>query len=260
MLPLSTIINQYPQKLQSFPKAILREYLQVKILNSIARHPIHQHICFIGWTALRLMYHSQRFSEDLDFDNRWLTPSMFEEMTAHIVRELQYEGLSVETKHVYKWAFHCSIKIPALLAQNNLAPMATQKLVIKIDTTPQWVDYEPDLSILNRFEHTVWLRTVPLNTLLSMKFRAFFGRIKGRDLFDIVFLLNQWAQPDRGFLNHHEGINNNETLKDRIRTRLETLNLRALHDDVQPFLFDPHDQSVLLFDTIIQQTTFTNEG
>jgi len=71
MISLQDIIQQFPPKLHNFPKAMLREYLQYKILASIFSSPIAQKLCFIWWTALRIGYNSQRFSEDIDFDNRW---------------------------------------------------------------------------------------------------------------------------------------------------------------------------------------------
>ena len=83
------------------------------------------------------MYHSQRFSEDLDFDNRGLTELEFETILDHVGGYLRLEGYEVEIKYVYKGAYNCSIRIPQLLYDNNLASMATEKLVIKIDTVAQ---------------------------------------------------------------------------------------------------------------------------
>jgi len=49
-------------------KAIIREYLQVKILDLIYQNPISLNIYFVGGTSLRLLRNLDRFSEDLDFD------------------------------------------------------------------------------------------------------------------------------------------------------------------------------------------------
>ena len=91
MISIDQIISLYPPSLQKFPRAILREYLQVKILSIISQHRIHHQLCFIGGTALRLMYHSQRFSEDLDFDNWDLTIEDFEILAKHIRQMMEYE-------------------------------------------------------------------------------------------------------------------------------------------------------------------------
>src|SRR3989338_2317080 len=49
-------------------RAILREYLQVKILDMIFKEKISQNLYFVGGTSLRLLRGLDRFSEDLDFD------------------------------------------------------------------------------------------------------------------------------------------------------------------------------------------------
>ncbi len=256
MINLNNIIQQYPPKLHNFPKAILREYLQYKILASIFSSPLSKKLCFIWWTALRIWHNSQRFSEDIDFDNRWLTVEEFEKLTKVVEQELLLEWYEVEIKHVYKWAFHCSIKIPKLLFDNNLASMVTEKLVIKIDTTPQWYNYSHDTFVLQKFGIVAPYKMVPKDILLSMKFSAFFSRAKWRDLFDIVYLLWMWVKPNWWFCKHSFGIDNWKSLKIAIKKRLNELDLIALQKDVQPFLFDSNDKSVELFDKIIEQTDF----
>ena len=49
-------------------RAILREYLQSKILNLIYQNSLSLDYYFIGGTSLRLLRGLDRFSEDLDFD------------------------------------------------------------------------------------------------------------------------------------------------------------------------------------------------
>jgi predicted nucleotidyltransferase component of viral defense system len=246
----------YSPKLHLFPKAILREYLQYKILASIFSHPLSQKLCFIWWTALRIGYGAQRFSEDIDFDNRLLTQHEFEEITTLISQNLEAEWYEVEIRHTYKGAFHCAIKIPKLLFDNDLAPMASEKIVIKIDTSAQWYDYTPDMAVLQQFGIISPYRLIPRDILLWMKFSAFFGRIKWRDIFDIVYLLGMNIIPHRWFCKHAFGIDNSHDLKIAIQKRIEELDLDTLQHDVQPFLFDAQDQSVVLFPKIIEQTKF----
>lgn len=250
MIRLEQLLPFYTPNLHDKPKAILREYLQVKILHYIYQHPLAQKLCFIGWTALRLVYHSARFSEDLDFDNWWLTEAEFSELGEHIATTLGKEWYEVEMKQVFKWAYHCEIKIPQLLYDNNLADMATQKLVIKIDTAAQWFDYDVHISALQMFEYAYPVRVVPQPVLVSMKLLAFFGRIKGRDIFDLSYLLSMGVMPDYRLL-HSLNIANWEELLHAINTRLATLNLDQLNQDVAPFLFQTDNQSVKLFPELI---------
>jgi len=56
--------------------------------------------------------------------------------------------------------------------------MATEKLLIKIDTTPQGYAYRKDTLVLQRFGIVAPYKIVPKDILLSMKFSAFFSRLK----------------------------------------------------------------------------------
>lgn len=256
MIRLQDIMQLFPPKLHIFPKAILREYLQYKILASIFTNPLSSKLCFIWWTALRIAYDSQRFSEDIDFDNRWLNTQEFEEITHTIKKDLLLEWYEIEIRHIYKWAFHCVIKVPQVLFDNDLANMITEKLVIKIDTTPQWYKYKATMAVLQKFWIISPYRVSSREILLSMKICAFFGRTKGRDLFDIAFLLSMGIKPDLGFLKHTLNINDSKTLKERILSRITELDLVSLQREVQPFLFDSNNKSVEYFAQIIKQTEF----
>lgn len=254
MLHISDIQQFFPPKVHSFPKAMLREYLQYKMLATIFSHPLSEKLCFIGGTALRIGYNSQRFSEDLDFDNRELTPSEFETLTDMVQKSLINEGYEVEIRHIYKGAFHCVIKVPQLLFDNDLASMATEKLVIKIDTVAQGAEYQPLPTVLQRVGVIASYRLAPKEVLLSMKLSALFTRVKGRDVFDIVFLLSFGTKPDWNVLNHLCQIENAEVLQQKLQSRLSELDFSLLQKDVQPFLFDSNNQSVALFPQIVQQT------
>lgn len=253
MINLESIAASYPLHLQNYKKSILREYLQYKILTTLFQRDRARQLCFIGGTSLRLIYGCPRFSEDLDFDNRWLLPEEFEEMTGYISKELALEGYDVEIKHIYKGAFHCIIKIPQLLYEHGLVPMMTEKLVIKIDTTPQWYTYPIEYPLVQKFEFAGTVPTAPLSILCSMKIWAFFGRIKWRDIFDLSYLLSLGVKPDWWFLDYILQLNNWKDLKEKIQERLNELDLAVLQEDVQPFLFSSNNQAVVLFPQLIQQ-------
>jgi predicted nucleotidyltransferase component of viral defense system len=64
MLTLSQIEQQYEEQLRPFKRALLREYLQCKILEIIAASEYATKLSFLGGTALRIIYNNTRFSED----------------------------------------------------------------------------------------------------------------------------------------------------------------------------------------------------
>ena len=88
MLELSQIKKFYPETLQGFERLIIREYLQYQILQLIYNGPHSEKLTFLGGTCLRIVHGNQRFSEDLDFDNRNLSEAEFGEVSANLQKEL----------------------------------------------------------------------------------------------------------------------------------------------------------------------------
>ena len=71
MIQIEQLKNFFPPFLSenlSFRKYMLKEYLQLLILDYLATTPFVRKTTFIGGTSLRLVYGIDRFSEDLDFD------------------------------------------------------------------------------------------------------------------------------------------------------------------------------------------------
>lgn len=63
----SKIITKMAKELQISPVEIIREEMEIYILNWISQSILCKRIVFKGGTALRLVYGSPRFSQDLDF-------------------------------------------------------------------------------------------------------------------------------------------------------------------------------------------------
>ena len=75
-------------------------------------------------------------------------------------------------------------------------------LRIRVDTAQQGFAYEPALKLLNKFDVFAGVRVTPIAILLSLEITAAMERKrpKGRDFFDITFLLGQ-VKPNYAFLN-----------------------------------------------------------
>ena len=260
MLNLEQIISYFPQSQQWLHKErILREYLQYNILKSIFSSQFWSKLRFIWWTSLRIVYWNSRFSEDIDFDNDWtLSFDDFNKLSEHIQKDLENQWLLVTTRTIKKWAFHCNIRFPEILYNNQLSPMKTQVILIQIDTVSQGFKYEPTTYFLNKFDVQSTILTVTPELLLSQKIYAAFTRkrIKWRDFFDIVFLLWKTQKPDYWYLKQKINIDNPNNLKKYILEESKKLDFTQLQKDVQPFLFDPNNQSVQYFPQIIEQTEF----
>ncbi|MFA7717450.1 MAG: nucleotidyl transferase AbiEii/AbiGii toxin family protein [Candidatus Absconditabacterales bacterium] len=258
MLSLEDIKTYYPPMVQDMPRHLLREYLQYKILQHIFDSKHANKLCFIGGTALRIVYNNQRFSEDLDFDNFNLSINEFEDVIQHVAVGLEHEGLTVETRNIYKGAYHCHIKFPNILFDNELSGYKTENILIKIDTYGQGHDFTVDKKTINEFDVTTSINIAPLSLILSHKLCTIFNRKthKGRDFFDIVYILSKTKKPDRNYIKKYLNIENPQSLKDKILTLIKDIDLKKLNDDVMPFLFYKEDKKVLNFKEIIEQTEF----
>jgi predicted nucleotidyltransferase component of viral defense system len=87
MLTLEQIKKNVGESLfRRSPRSALIEYLQYEILDSIFKQKDSEKLSFIGGTAIRIVYKSQRFSEDLDFDNFNLNYEDFKNLLDKVVR------------------------------------------------------------------------------------------------------------------------------------------------------------------------------
>jgi len=242
MLSLINIEKYYPENERFFKRNIFREYLQYKILEVIFNSKMANKLAFLGGTALRIAYGNTRFSEDLDFDNFGLTEKQFETLVGEVKKALELQGYEVETRNVFKGAYRSYIKIPKVLFGNDISVMKNEKIMIQIDTVPHAFDYEKDTKIINKFDVFTQIYTTPIDILLSQKIYAALNRprAKGRDFFDIVFLLPQ-TKPNYKYLKKKLGIANGKELKRALMSGVSGLDFDALAKDVEHFLVNADD-------------------
>jgi predicted nucleotidyltransferase component of viral defense system len=254
MLSLQTIKEYYPKELWAFERFMVREYLQYKILEIIFDGTLARHFSFMGGTALRIIYGNNRFSEDLDFDNLSVSEKDFETLTGEIKRKLTLQGFEVEVKSIFKNAFHCHVRFINLLNELGLGGNPDEKIFIRLDTEPQYFDYKQKWKIINKFDVFTEVAVVPQDILLAQKFYAILNRPrnKGRDFYDVVFLLGKNVKPNFKYLQQKSGIKNQSDLMKKMKEKLSTINLKDMAKDVSPFLFYSNEvKKVLLFDKYI---------
>lgn len=255
MLTLQEIEQQYPDFLRAHKRHLLREYLQYKILEIIFVSEYASKLSFLGGTALRIVYGNTRFSEDLDFDNFSLHGDEFNGLARKVRTGLEREGMKTEVDTVAKGAYRCRVRLPDILFANELSPHQEEKILIQIDSAAHHFDYKPDKKILNKFDVYSEIFVTPADILLSQKMCAAIGRKrpKGRDFYDIVFLLS-FTKPNYGYLEKKLGIGDRELLRKHLLQSTEDFPLKELAQDVQPFLFNSADaRKVELFREFISQ-------
>jgi len=255
MLTLEQIEQQYPESLRPFKKNILREYLQYKILEIIFNSEYASKLSFLGGTALRIVYGNTRFSEDLDFDNFGLKDEEFDDLAEKVRLGLEAQGMKVEVDTVGQGAYRCRVKLPGILFANELSEHEGEKILIQIDSLAHDFSYQPDKKIINKFDVFSEIFVTPPDILLSQKFYAAINRkrAKGRDFFDIVFLLSL-TMPNYPYLKLKIGAGNAAELRRKLLEALADFDFKELGRDVQSFLFTPSDaKKVEMFREYISQ-------
>lgn len=255
MQTFSQIKTKYsPEIIQRSPRAILVEYLQHEILDSIFKQKGSENLSFMSGTAIRIVYGSARFSEDLDFDNFGLSFSNFNQILGEVIRDMQNKGFELEFRTIEKGAYHCYIKFPEILKSNNLPSQPQEKILVRIDTVRKKRFFEPRQHILDDFDVYRRILVNPIDILLSQKIITIIERKreKGRDFYDTSFLSGK-TQPDYQYIQKQYHLTKKELLK-KLEDRLDSLNFNELSKDVLPFLINSEDQErVLTFRDYIQQ-------
>ena len=258
MIQIEQIKNFFPPELRKqsiFDKHILKEYLQMMILDYLSATPYIQKIVFIGGTNLRLVKGIDRFSEDLDFDCKDLSKEEFVEMTDGVVRFLERSGFRIETRDKENprlTAFRRTMYFPELLFDLGLSGHREERFLIKVESQDQGVIYEPVIANIKGCGFFFPFPVPSDGVLCSMKIAAMFSRAKGRDFYDLMFLLAQ-TKPDYAFLSKRCGISNLQEFKDRTEELLKTVDLRRKQKDFEHLLFNKAtSEKILHFDDFIR--------
>lgn len=258
MIDINYIRNFFPPAIAQesrFDRYMLKEYLQLLILDYMATTPYISKMVFIGGTNLRLIQGIDRFSEDLDFDCKGLSEQEFIAMTDSIVNYLQQNNIIVETRDKANpklTAFRRNLYFPEMLFKLGLTGHREERLLVKVEAQNQGVYYQPIVANINRMGFFFGVQTPPLDVLCAMKFAAILSRQKGRDFYDVIFLLSK-TNPNMDFLAARTGISSLDNLQTAIEERITTIDLKQKKRDFVHLLFnEAHAERVLQFSSIVK--------
>ncbi len=251
MIQLETLRRFFPLQIREnalYDKYILKEYLQLLILDYLSTTPYIRKITLIGGACLRLVKDIDRFSEDLDFDCKNLNKDEFIEMTDNVIRFLQLNGFHVESKDPVGeklQAFRKSIYFPGFLFDLGLTGHREERFLIKVEIQDQFVNYKPVLSNIKGCGFFFPMPVPPDGILCAMKVAAMLNRQKGRDFYDVMFLMGQ-TLPDYSFLAARCGISSLEKLKQATEKILKTVDLKKKMKDFEHLLFYKNNSNRIL--------------
>lgn len=255
--------NEILQKVKKQPRVedrlnLLREELHHLLLQEMDRKQGFEHLCFVGGTALRILFGLDRFSEDLDFSAVPKEKKNFEltGLAGAIQKSMEAFGFDCQMRRVriVKTVQSCWVAFGQLLHHIDPSFRDNQKLSIKleVDTNPPQGAREQVSPVTAGRLYKV--RHYDLASLFAGKLHAVLFRqyTKGRDLYDFlwysgknvgvnkVLLENAIEQTQKQKLNLDP-----KTLQHLLREKFESTNFEAAKKDVAPFLLD--NRSLELF-------------
>lgn len=174
---------------------IIREYLQLLFLSYLYQQKEGEDICFKGGTAIRLLFGSPRFSEDLDFSTI-LDKKMIKNIVYKIEKLLNQEVESIKIYHLY------SGKDTERYRIKYQGKEIKYPLVIRLDFhRVKKIEEKEVSSLITKFPIVFFpiICHLPKEVILKEKLQALSTRAKGRDFFDVWFLMKRGIKIDTGF-------------------------------------------------------------
>jgi predicted nucleotidyltransferase component of viral defense system len=162
---------------------IAREYVQHLFLNFLYKKPDSDHLLFKGGTALRIVYKSPRFSEDLDFSSFSLDAKQIENLFMSTLSDLELLGLPIKLhirSHATSGGYYGEAEV--MIYEHSV------RLEINVNTKNKTIDgeYKP---IHGDFVPNYGLQMLPEKLLVQEKIQALMSRRKPRDFYDLYFML-----------------------------------------------------------------------
>lgn len=200
------LVNQalsHNKELTQLRVVVEKELLHHDILLAMSDSGMLQQLCFIGGTCLRACYGSNRLSEDLDFTGGAnFNRESLAELKAVLMGRLQKKyGLQVdvsepqkETGNVDTWKLRVQTRpeqrdLPAQRIHIDICAIPSYLSELKILLNPYGVDMGTQGLILNAQA----LEEIYVDKILAFALRR--GRIKNRDLWDLLWLKQQAIKP-----------------------------------------------------------------
>jgi len=260
MVDLNLIKNYFPEQIRNnslLGKSMMQEYIQLSILDYLSTTQYIRKFIFIGGTNLRLVKGIDRFSEDLDFDCKEMNKEEFLKMSDDVMLFLKRNGYKVESKDKNSpklTAFRRNIFFPEFLYDIGLSGHRDERFLIKIEAQDQGVTYTPEIKNIKGCGFYFPFPVPSDAVLCAMKVTALLERGKGRDFYDVMFLLGQ-TKPDYDFLEKRIGIKNAVELKAEVKKRLKNTDLIIKTKDFEHLLFNKeNNKRILRFEEFFEES------
>lgn len=238
----------------------LREILQEIALVGLWRSKFFEHAAFYGGTALRIFYGLDRFSEDLDFtlltpDPNWSWQPFGDTLKKELAAfgfEASFVEKDKKGQTAIKSAFLKTPTVQELLKigvhqdlLKGVHPDALIRIRVEIDTAPA-LKYPCEQRFLSQ-PVAVSIKCVNEETLFVCKmraalYRAWKGRVKGRDWYDMIWFIRKKTPFNLALFSQLNGQDEPLSRADFLKLakeRIYQLDVAAAVEDILYFVRDP---------------------
>lgn len=261
---LSEMLKKYEVGSPAEQKNAIKEIMQEIVLCGLSRAGFFKHAAFYGGTALRIFYGLDRFSEDLDFSLMAVDESFqFSDYFPILEKELASFGLKVtvfekeksKDSGVRSAFLKGNTKEHILMfysddVTSGIASNDTIKIKFEVDIfPPTGANFECIFKLLPApYEITLYdMPSLFAGKLHAVICRAWKSRVKGRDLYDLIFYISHRASINLPHLKARLVESKAwdadkelcvEDVKKLLIERFETIDFERAKDDVRPFVKD----------------------
>lgn len=246
------IANKGSIKNKDFLRNLLKEEIQVFVLNFIYTSPKYKNLIFTGGTCLRKFYQLPRISEDLDFDYEEGSLDfglLQKDLKKYFEEEIQYKDLDLKFKNETIF-----LRFPVLKEIGFSKESDSDVLFLRLDfAAVKGNDFNTEKLLFSSYDFSFLAKTFDFSTLLSNKIAAFLTReykkgdkqtepFKGRDVFDLVWMLGEAKKMGKTVnlkqLNTLTGIKSMNEASKRILEKAGKINSKDLFNDLKGFFED----------------------
>ncbi|MBI4079142.1 MAG: nucleotidyl transferase AbiEii/AbiGii toxin family protein [Candidatus Levybacteria bacterium] len=175
-------IKKLATKYQTIEPNIRREYFQHLFLSYFYQQEQASTIYFKGGTALRILYKSPRFSEDLDFTASMIDVKAIESLLIGTLAQLERENISVSLKE----STPTSGGFLAIISFNAFEQVMHMQLEISLRVGEKRGEI---LAIASDYVPAYNIFALAKEQLVDEKIQALLNRKKPRDFYDLYFIM-----------------------------------------------------------------------
>lgn len=250
MLSYDSLITLAKERKMPYTKmrGILREYLQILILKEINKSNSGKNFYFTDGTYLRFVHNIKRFSEDLDFNIPHIEEKEFENLLEMVVKGLKNIGINSYLKLKYiKNVFVSKIIFPEIEKYYNVVSKYSKKtgIIIKVETNNPKCEIKKDVNLISGFGETYLCSCTAIGFLFADKIDAYINKNRGRDIYDIIFMLShKYPIDEKRILS----LGIEESLKCLLNktASIKESELKKLAETLRPFLFDESEANLII--------------